>query len=281
MALSFSFKTLCDLLMIFAPSSGYIIQGLTFKQTHSSEGFSPYMCLILLFANILRIFFWYGKHFTITLLYQSCVVILSQFYLIHMYLKYSNKHSQSRISINKSIFNLDAVFTKEIFWKWDKEIEYYKCIILGLMMFTLFCKAVNGLHNIIFVDIIGAVSAFSESIIAIPQIKENCIKKNCDNISLFMVGSWLIGDSFKIGYYIYTSSPLQLISCGIFQVCLDIILTTQVVYYQHYSKQKAKSLHKPKTESRSIDQDEISTLISTDIKHIKHEHDIEINTPPI
>lgn len=272
MSFSFSIKPICDFLMIFAPSTGYIIQGLTFKQTSSSEGFSLYMCLILLFANILRIFFWFGKQFTVVLLFQSCIVILSQFYLIHMFLKYS-KQPKSHLSINKSIFNLDSLFNKEIFWKWDKEIEYYKCIILCLMMFMLFCKAVNGMNNIVFVEIIGAISAFSESIIAIPQIKENCIKKNCDNISLFMVGSWFVGDSFKIGYYIYTLSPLQLISCGIFQVCLDIILTTQVLYYQGYLKIT-------QTKPKNDDQDEIATLIKTDIKHIKHD-DIEINKTSI
>ena len=47
----------CDLLMIFSPSIGYLAQAIKFEKTKSSEGFSKYMCLILLFANLLRIFF--------------------------------------------------------------------------------------------------------------------------------------------------------------------------------------------------------------------------------
>ena len=46
-----------------------------------------------------------------------------------------------------------------------------------------------------------------------------------------MVLMWLLGDIFKTGYYIYTLSPMQFIVFGCFQVMLDIILTSQVFYY--------------------------------------------------
>ena len=234
MNISVFVKIFCDYLMIFAPSIGYIVQGLTFKNTQSSDGFSLYICLILLFANIMRVFFWFGKTFTIVLLYQSLVVIVSQFYLIHMYLKYSNYKGKS-FQIKKSFLSLDKVFNKKLFWKWDNVSEYFIFIFISTMMFYLFCLGVNGLQNIFFVELIGAISVFSESIIAIPQIKENNLKKNCDNISLFMISSWLIGDIFKSGYYIFSGSPIQFIICGFFQVSLDIILTSQVIYYKNCS----------------------------------------------
>ena len=145
------------------------------------------MCLIVLFPNILRIFFWIGKQFTIVLLYQSCVVILSQFYLIHMSLKYDSNSESNLLPITSiiasekkkhgsnallSLFNMKSIVNQKLFWKWESELEYYKFTLLFVMAFTMLCKVI-GFNNMYFIDSIGAISAFSESIIAIPQIKEN------------------------------------------------------------------------------------------------------------
>ena len=83
-------RKVVDLLMIFCPCAGYISQGLKFQKTKSSEGFKLNMCLLLIFANSLRCFFWMGLEFTVVLLYQALVVIVCQFYVIHYYLKCSN-----------------------------------------------------------------------------------------------------------------------------------------------------------------------------------------------
>ena len=96
-------QNLSDFLMIFSPIIGYLAQGIKFQRTHSSEGFSKYMCLLLIFANLLRIFFWIGKQFTVILLYQSCIVILSQFYLIHMSLKYDTTNPSNLLPITTII----------------------------------------------------------------------------------------------------------------------------------------------------------------------------------
>jgi len=95
-------KITVDLMMIFIPSIGYIFQAIKFKQTKSSKGFSKTLCLLLLLANILRIFFWLGKPFSITLLYQSIVVIISQIYLIHVYLQFQDK-SKRNLSPEKTM----------------------------------------------------------------------------------------------------------------------------------------------------------------------------------
>ena len=64
-------KITVDLMMIFIPSIGYIFQAIKFKQTKSSKGFSKTLCLLLLLANILRIFFWLGKPFSIISIYSG------------------------------------------------------------------------------------------------------------------------------------------------------------------------------------------------------------------
>ena len=91
---SFNFKDfivlLIDFLMIIGPSLGYFLQSLKFKKTKSSKGFSKSLCLIIYFSQILRVFFWIGKPFRVTLLYQSILIIIFQIYLIH--LSYKNQY---------------------------------------------------------------------------------------------------------------------------------------------------------------------------------------------
>ena len=268
----------CDLLMIFSPSIGYLAQAIKFERTKSSEGFSKYMCLILLFANLLRIFFWIGKKFTIILLYQSIVVILSQLYLIHASLKYDKsiklpsdleKSKEKAIALNQ-YFKVTHLFKKENFWKWENELEYYKFIIIFLLSFSVLCNFI-GFQNNNFINLIGAISAFSESIIPLPQIRNNCITKNVTNISSIMIFMWLGGDIFKTIYYIYTSSPIQMIICGFFVISLDIILSFQVIIYSESNKGLNEKKNEKDEEAmdliNEIDDDD-DLKINVDIKKI-------------
>lgn len=243
-------KMIIDLLMIFGPSAGYIAQIIKFWQTKSSAGFSKYMCLILLFANILRIFFWIGKQFTIILLYQSLVVIASQFYLIYSCIKYADAKTHSLPIVNeKEEINqlkaakmsiLSRVFDTKKFWMWERMMEYYLFTVFFVII-LIFMSKVLGFENMYFINIIGTISAFSESIIAIPQIKTNYLKRNVSNLSAMMVLLWLFGDSFKTVYYIFSLSPNQFIVCGFLQVSLDITLTFQLYYYDTRVKKPSAS----------------------------------------
>ena len=52
----------------------YIPQYKAIKRTENAEGFSTYVCLVLLVANLLRIFFWYVNFSVFVVLEQlfSC-----------------------------------------------------------------------------------------------------------------------------------------------------------------------------------------------------------------
>ena len=118
---SFSYysKFLADLMMIFIPSVGYYFQAMKFKQTKSTKGFAKFLCLLLLIANILRIFFWFGKKFALSLLYQAIVVIISQIYLIHYYLKYrenTKKEKITEVSLYEHITNWKETLTPSKVW---------------------------------------------------------------------------------------------------------------------------------------------------------------------
>ena len=281
------FKLSVDLLMIFVPSVGYFFQGIKFQKTKSSKGFSKTLCLLLLLANILRIFFWIGKKFSITLLYQSIVVIISQVYLIHYYLKYQD-NSKRNIVPEKSILEhmtswRDTLKFSKI-WNWDYEIDYYKFILFLFFIFSIMCSLV-GAQNIKFFDIIGTISVSIETFIEIPQIKENCITKNTKNLSGAMVIMWLLGDLFKSTYNIIYKSPFQMILGGLIQNCEDLILSSQVIIYGDMGslskmfKKQYKYLSVDDNEKKTEDNSFVNDKIDFDIEHNSRDHmgELKIN----
>ena len=108
----------------------------------SSEGFSSYVCLVLLVcnsvtyyflvivkivdrnwfiqvANILRICFFYGKRFGLELLFQSIFMIIVQIGMLYIWFLFRSRRDRS---------------VKSEFWNWDSFIMY--CMLISL--FPLF-----------------------------------------------------------------------------------------------------------------------------------------------
>ena len=233
--ITYLFKSSIDMIMIFVPSIGYFFQALKFKQTKSTKGFAKFLCFLLLLANILRIFFWLGKKYPLPLLYQAIVVIISQIYLIHVYLEYQEDLPiKTEKSLTEHIINWKETLNPKKIWNWNDEIDYYKFIFFLFFIFSVMCFIV-GVKNTKFYDVIGTISVSCETFIELPQIKENCITKNTKNISGTMVFMWFIGDLFKTTYNILYKSPMQMIIGGIIMNCEDIILSTQVLLYNENS----------------------------------------------
>ena len=244
----FSFKGfiifLIDILVATGPSLGYFLQSLKFKQTKSSKGFSKSLCLIMYVSQILRVFFWIGKPFKITLLYQSILIIVFQVYLIHLWVKYhdtkpannTNQINDIKTNDKKEIIEYfidwsDTISPNKI-WNWSNSIEYFKFMFLIIIFMLLICGVI-GIHNPILVNIIGTISVIAEASTLIPQIIVSFRKKEASNLSMPMVALWFFGDTCKFIYNIIYKTPIQMIASGGVQICLDFVSLMQIICYKN------------------------------------------------
>lgn len=266
---SFSFKDfiilLIDIFMVTGPSIGYFLQSLKFKSTKSSKGFSKSICLIIYNSQILRVFFWIGKPFKITLLYQSILIICFQIYLIHLWVKYHdtepnkdpknikdpNQIHEFNIYAQKDIIEYLIDWSDTIspnkFWNWSNEIEYYKFMSLSVFI-LLIISGVVGIHNVYLTNIYGTLSVIFEASTLIPQIIVTFRTKNASNLSFSMVLLWFIGDSCKFIYNIKYKTPIQMIISGGLQILLDFFVLMQIYCYKGRNKLNEKEKNDSKFE---------------------------------
>ena len=235
-----------DIFFVIGPSIGYFLQSLKFKQTKSSKGFSKSLCLIIYFSQILRVFFWIGKPFKITLLYQSILIILFQIYLIHLWVKYhgatyqvknitQNQVNEPNYFEQKDLIEYiidwsDTISPNKI-WNWSNQIEYFKFMAL-IILVLLLISGLIGIHNVLLTNIYGTISVTAEASTLIPQILVSCRTKNSGNLSTSMVALWFIGDSCKFIYNLKYKTPIQMIISGAFQIFLDFFCLMQILCYK-------------------------------------------------
>ena len=233
---------LIDILIVIGPSLGYLIQSLKFKKTKSSKGFSKSICLIIYMSQILRVFFWIGKPFKITLLYQSILIICFQVYLIYLWILYhdikpkNNINKNNQVNDKKEIIEYiidwsDTISPNKI-WNWTSTIEYYKFMLFIILILLLICGVV-GIHNPILVNIMGTISVITEASTLLPQIVVSCKKKNASNLSMTMVALWSLGECCKFIYNIIYKTPIQMILSGGVQIFLDFFCLFQIICYRN------------------------------------------------
>ncbi|RUS69929.1 hypothetical protein EGW08_022313 [Elysia chlorotica] len=70
----------------------FIPQYLDIWRSQNAEGFSLFVCLALLAANILRIMFWFGKRFEFPLLAQSVIMIVTMMVLVELCVRVKNRN---------------------------------------------------------------------------------------------------------------------------------------------------------------------------------------------
>ncbi|CAO3610300.1 unnamed protein product [Cunninghamella blakesleeana] len=272
---------LLSISMIFGPIVGYIDQYRIIVKKKSSAGFNSKTCAILLFANILRIFFWIGKRFDTTLLIQSIVMIITQLILLHIVLKYRHDPSPTTLysnldpittSSNSSLSSLlDEQLEAEMngididqynqhhrhsflrkcyglrhphrFLKNFWSWDHYLDFINCLLLFTTIIALFYLFlrNSSIFIEGLGMFSLAIEASLPLPQFISNFKRKSMAGFSLLVLASWFLGDSFKLFYFIYTQAPIQFDICGGFQLSIDTLIVFQFIWYSSLVQSYLKS----------------------------------------
>ncbi|XP_043937173.1 solute carrier family 66 member 2-like isoform X2 [Protopterus annectens] len=210
--------------MVFGGVIPYIPQYLQIKRTANAEGFSTRVCLILLIANILRIFFWFGKFFELTLLMQSFVMITAMLALLHLC---CTTQAANKVS-TKRHFLTD--FDLQYFWNWSHFEDYVLCCLC----FTVLCTFITYLfiESKFFIEGVGLIAILTEAMLGVPQLLQNFHYQSTKGMSVKMVILWTAGDIFKTGYFIINETPVQFWLCGSLQIFIDVAILLQVLLYR-------------------------------------------------
>ncbi|XP_033831588.1 solute carrier family 66 member 2 [Periophthalmus magnuspinnatus] len=212
--------------MVFGGVVPYIPQYRDIRRTQSAEGFSTYVCLVLLVANILRILFRFGRYFETLLLWQSFIMIGTMLTMLNLC---TNVRVTSDLNTKRRSF-ID--FDWSYFWLWTRFVDYVQCVVA----FSLVAAYVTYvlLDSALYVETLGFLAVFTEAMLGTPQLYCNFQNKSTEGMSIKMVLMWTSGDTFKTGYFLMTQAPVQFWICGLLQVFVDFAILFQVYYYSRY-----------------------------------------------
>ncbi|KAG7521514.1 hypothetical protein JOB18_000431 [Solea senegalensis] len=221
---------LASCVMVFGGVLPYVPQYQEITRSSNSEGFSTRVCLVLLIANILRIFFWIGKQFELTLLLQSVVMILTMFAMLHLCCAVQNTNRVSTKQHRLTDLNI------HYFWKWTAFEDY----LLFCFGFTVLCAVVTLLllDSPVFVETLGSLAVMFEAMLGLPQLLQNFHNRSTKGMSVKMVLLWTAGDIFKTTYFVMNDSPAQFWVCGSVQILIDVAILLQVLFYNRDTRVK-------------------------------------------
>ena len=218
-----------DIGFVVLPLIGYIHQYMKIKNLQNTEGFSKFVSFILIMAYLIRIFFWIGNHFEITILLNAIFGLIMQLLLLQICVKYDKKLQRN--------LNITRLLNLKEFWNWPFFYDYFFFVSV-ITIFLGFISNLIGYDNKTYIFILGILTSMIEAFLDIPQIYELYLSKNPHTISYLLIFGWLCGDIFKVSYYCSRNTPIQLIVCAIFQLSTDFIVIYQIYYYKqnYYDK---------------------------------------------
>ncbi len=207
-----SFETL----NMFTPSIPYYFQVKKFYKTESSLGFSKKTSFLIILSGLLRIFFWFGKRFNTTLLVQSILLTIMQFYVIYASIKFQPENDDRK------------------FWELEwKKMRYYNIFFIVFSFIMSLISFSVTFENYYYVELLGFLSSSLEVALLLPQIIDNYNYKTTENLSNILVACFILGDSIKAYYFVVSNAPSQFLLGAILQVVLDFVLVSQVFIYRH------------------------------------------------
>ncbi|KAI9272461.1 PQ loop repeat-domain-containing protein [Sporodiniella umbellata] len=202
-------STLLSIAMVVAPVIGYIDQYILIKKNKSSAGFNLVTCGILLSAKYKR---------------------------DHPVLYTELRASFSSSDIDRDLEAEANGAEPTSFWHWESYLNY----IIALLIFTTVVALLYLLLSpyALFIEMLGILSLGIESTLPLPQCISNFRNRSTQGFSLLVLGSWFLGDGFKLFYFVFTQSPPQFIACGSVQLFIDTLIVIECFLFSPSIKQK-------------------------------------------
>jgi len=121
------------------------------------------------------------------------------------------------------------------FWKWSDFSTYLIFISIFIVSQGILYLLLGGFPT--YISILGYIALGLESTLPIPQLISNQKRKSLSGFSVVVLGGWVIGDTFKLGYFLVRKSPIQFIVCSIFQLSIDLVICTQFWFFREKTKE--------------------------------------------
>lgn len=111
---------------------------------------------------------------------------------------------------------------QEHFWYWNSFTTYALYLTggtLAVLALSLLLHSIPG-----YVALVASLSSGIEALLGVPQFMLNYQRKNTQGLAVVLIMIWLGGDLYKFSYYIGAQSPVALVACAFFQICVDLCI---------------------------------------------------------
>jgi hypothetical protein len=212
-----------------SPITSYADQIYSIHRTRSSAGFSLDIPLIMLVASILKIYYWFGAHFSTSLLIQALLTIGVQVVLLHVAL--THRPAPSHLPFQHAA----ASSRPFAFWQWRNTRPYWNTIsyLTGALLVLHLLLSNTGLF-IPYTDLLGMVALAIEATLPLPQLLANWQRRGCKGFRPSVIANWVVGDTFKMWFFFASATgevPWAFKACGIFQATCDLGLALQYLVW--------------------------------------------------
>ncbi|KAL1592969.1 hypothetical protein SLS59_009438 [Nothophoma quercina] len=227
-------KNIAPLFIATSPITSYADQIYSIHKTRSSAGFSLDIPLIMLVASILKIFYWFGAHFSTSLLIQALLTIAVQILLLHVALTHRAPPAHTHQPFQHALAAQPRKRPYD-FWQWRSTRPYWSFI-------TYFTGGLLVLHLLLsptrlfvpYTELLGMVALAIEATLPLPQLLANWQRRGCKGFRPSVIANWVVGDTFKMWFFFASAKgevPWAFKACGIFQATCDAGLAIQYLVW--------------------------------------------------
>ncbi|KAE8150116.1 hypothetical protein BDV25DRAFT_155074 [Aspergillus avenaceus] len=236
--------------LITSPVTSYADQILSIHRTRSSAGFSLDIPLIMLVASILKIFFWFGDNYALSLLVQAVIMIGVQMVLLKVALDNRPapglKNGLEHVPFSSAAGNGAA--RPYDFWQWKSAKPYWMFLayFLAALSFIQVCLPPLA-QSQFYINCLGYIGLAVEATLPLPQIIANHQSRSCSGFRVSVLAAWILGDLMKLSYFFCGSDviPWAFRMCALFQCICDLYLGVQFWMYTKPSFGAAASPREP------------------------------------